>query len=321
MPDLVMHHYFGKSVYHKLPDEIKVKIDNIKLYDFATAGPDPFFFVSFWNGKKNKESLNFGNFMHKNKTRDFFIKLIDVSKKDEKMFSYLCGFIAHYALDLKAHPYVFYHTGVYNKDDITTLQYRGLHTVLERGMDTYIIKKHYYKNPNRFKIYKHVLTLKKLDESLKPSVNEVFKKVFNKSDGFEHVNKSIKDQRKFYKFIYDPFGIKNKLLAKLDNNKSSLDLKTLSYYGKEIKDVDIFNLNKNKWTNPADVTITSSESFFELFDSALEDCIKMIKVAYEVVFEIKEINLNNYFLNLSYLTGLDVETEQPMKYFKNIFDK
>ena len=321
MPDLVMHHYFGKKVFEKLDEEVREKIDNVNLYDFATAGPDPFFFVKFLKGKENKKSLEFGNYMHNNKTRDFFIELNKVSNSEPKMFSYLAGFICHYALDVKAHPYVFHKTGLFKKDDPSSLKYRGLHTKLERAMDSYIIKEGYKKNPNKFKISQEVLTLKKLDKSLKNGFDTVYKNVFNTDDGFNHVNSSVIYQRKFYKFVYDPHGIKQKLLTKLDNGTSGLDLKVLSYYNKSITDIDIFNLGHKEWINPIDNTVVSTESFFDLFNSALEMAISLIKASYNYIFKKEKIDLNNYFLNLSYLHGLDCEIKNEMKYFNNIFSK
>ena len=42
MPNIVMHHHFGKVVYSALSDDIKKAIDDVNLYDFATSGPNSF---------------------------------------------------------------------------------------------------------------------------------------------------------------------------------------------------------------------------------------------------------------------------------------
>ena len=319
MPDLVMHHYFGSKLLASLDSEVKAKITNKKLYDFATAGPDPFFFISFWNKAKNKVGLDFGNQMHRHKTRAFFSTLTRIAKNDKKMFSYLCGFIAHYALDVKAHPYIFFKTGVYDATNIETLKYRGLHTKLERAIDTYIIKKEYYSTPHKFKIHKHILKLKKLDNDYKQSFDQLYSEAFNINDGFDRVNKSVIDQRKFYKFIYDPWGLKQKLLTKLDNGKSSLDLKVLSYYHKEITNIDIFNIDKKVWTNPVDNTIKSNLSFFELFDEAITMAIKMINYVFKVVYQNQELD-ESQIPDLTYIDGLACDLGKPMQYFNNIFE-
>lgn len=318
MPDIVMHHYFGRNVYASLDQQIVTKINNQSLYDFATAGPDPFFFVAFANKKKNIVSREFGNYMHNNNTKGFFIKLIELTKHNHDLFSYLCGFVCHYYLDVYAHPYVFYYTGKFHEDNPDTYEYRGLHTKLERAMDSYIINK-YYGNPNKFKIHKKILTLKKLDESFRNDFDSLFMDVYDHENGYQHVNQSIKAQRKFYKFIYDPWGFMNWLLSKLDNGKSSLDLRVLSYYKKYVDDVDIFNEEHSQWLNPVDATITSSKSFFDLFRDAKVEAIDTITALYENIFNNVDNNIESYFKNLSYITGLNCENKKEMINFQNIF--
>lgn len=320
MPDLVMHYHFGRSLHKELNEKIKGRINNLYLYDFANAGPDPFFFVKFWKSKVNKESLEFGNYMHNAKTKDFFIELISICRDNKDMFSYLAGFIGHYSLDVYAHPYIFHKTGKYIKEKPETLVYRGLHTKLERAIDSSLIRDVFKTEARKFKIHKNVLKLRKLDINLKDSFNKLYFNVFSKVDGFNHVNSSVKDQRRFYKFIYDPFGIKQKLLEKIDNGTSTLDFTVLSYYKKEINDVDIFNLNKTKWNNPLDNKIESNDSFYDLFDKAIVLAKKLIEISYDVIFNNKNHDLNKYFLNLSYLHGLDCKIEKEMKYFNNIFN-
>ena len=319
MPDVVMHHYFGREVLSELNEKINAKLEDYRLYDFATAGPDPFFFVAFTNAKKNKNSREFGNYMHRHKTKAFFMKLVELTKKNNDLFPYLCGFVCHYFLDVASHPYIFYYTGVYNPDNPKTYEYRGLHTLLERAMDAYVIRNYYGSIPHKFKIHKHILTLKSINKKDKQSFDELFLSVYNHKNGYEHVNKSVKSQRKFYRFIYDPMGIKNKLLSKLDNGKSSLSLGVLSYYHKEVNDVDIFNIQHSYWTNPVDVNIVSRKSFMELFDEAKLQCINTINALYENIFAGFNNNIEGYFKNLSYITGLDCEHSGEMVNFQNIF--
>lgn len=318
MPDLVTHYYFGREVINNLHKGIQTKI-KLDIYDFASAGPDPFFFISFLNRKKNQEALDFGGIMHRSRTKTFFEKMIKITKDDNKMFSYLCGFITHYYLDTYAHPYIFHFTGEYKKDNKDTLVYRGLHTKLERAIDSYYIKKHYHPKPYKFKIHKEVLKLKKLDHRFKESFDKLYLDVYNHNYGFDYVNKSIKDQKRFYKFIYDRFGIKNKLFALLDNGKAGIDFKVLSYYGKEINSLDIFNEKHNMWFNPVDNTITSKDSFFDLFRNAKIKCEVAINAVFDYIFNDKNFNIDKYFANQSYITGLDCKDTRPLKYFNNIF--
>jgi hypothetical protein len=319
MPDIVMHHYFGREVINELEDRTVSKIKNIELYDFATAGPDPFFFVSFFKMKKNIISREFGNYMHRHKSREFFLELIEQTKINHGLFPYLSGFVCHYYLDVVTHPYVFYYTGVYDKHDPSTCQYRGLHTRLERAMDSYVIKSYYSSPPEKFKIHKVILKQKGLDKHLKYGLDILYKNVYDHDNAYEHICKSIKDQRKFYKFIYDPRGFKNILLSKLDNGQSSLDLSFLSYYGKSIEDIDIFNLEHRQWLNPVDKNIISEKTFFELFTEAKQSAITTINALYAHIFDGENNNVGTHFKNSSYLTGINCDLDNEMINFQNIF--
>lgn len=323
MPDLVMHHHLGRVVYSALPEEIKKAIQNVDLYDFATAGPDPFFFYHFFNRKLQKESKDFGDLMHRHHTKDFFVKMIEISKVDYNMFNYLCGFVTHYYLDSLAHPYVFYKTGVYKPEDPSTLVYRGLHTKLERAMDSHIIQVYYDSNPNSFKIYKKILGLKKLPKSSKESFDRLYSNVYGINDGFKYVNQTVKWQRRFYKVIYDPFGLKNKLLTKKDDGTSPLDLSVLSYYNKSIKEegIDIFNFKHKEWSNPVDKEMVKTQSFFELFDEAKDLSVECINDLYRHIFLNESFDVDKYFKDLSYITGVPCSYDLEMKYFDNIFKK
>ena len=325
MPDLVTHFYFGEEVYKRLSSRIKDKIVNKELYDFTTAGPDPFFFYKFLNGRKNEEVREFGNRMHRTKTRKFFLEMIERCKTSEHknlMFSYLAGFICHYALDSLAHPYVFHKTGEYLKNE-ETLIYRGLHTRLERAIDSYIIRCFYLETPWKYKITKNVLKLKKLPKEIYNDLDQIYLNTYDYPNASKIINDSIKYQRKFYNFIYDPVGLKQKLFEKIDNGKSGLDYTTFSYYKKEIYDLDYFNLNRRKWVNPVDDKITSFDSFWDLFEKAKTKADELIEIAYRYIYEKEDIELSNHFLNKSYLTGIDTDLDNAhdMKYYNNIFEE
>ncbi len=320
MPDVVMHHHFGKVVYSALEENVKNAISNVNLYDFATAGPDPFFYSNFLNSKLNKESLAFGEYMHRHKTKEFFAKLIELSKVDYNMFNYLCGYVTHYYLDTLTHPYIYYCTGIYKPEEEDTLCYRGLHNKLERAMDCYVIENYYDANSNTFNITNKILKLKRINKSSKESFDRLYE-VYKKSNGYKLVNNSIKWQRRFYRCIYDPFGLKNKILRKKDDGKSVIDLSMLSYYDKKIPSskIDIFNFKRKEWYNPVDKEVTYTYSFFDLLDIAKTKAVNCINDLYRAIFLNDSFDFDLYFKDLSYITGLPCSYDLDIKYFENIF--
>lgn len=323
MPDIVMHHHFGKVVYSGLNEEVKKAIYNTDLYDFATVGPDAFFFVHFLKNKSLRENKAFGDYMHNHRSRDFFIKMIEISKVDYNMFNYLCGFVTHYYLDTLTHPYIFYCTGKYDLDDDSTAIYRGLHTKMERAMDCYAIENYYDSKPNTFKIYKKILKLKRISKNSKESFDRLYSTIYGKTDGFRYVNSAIKWQRRFYRFIYDPFGLKQKILAKKDDGVSLIDYTQLSYYNKQLdlNEYDIFNFKHKTWCNPVDKEMRHKESFFDLLDQAKALSVNCINDLYKCIFLNESFDYDYYFKDLSYITGIPSSYDLEMKYFDNIFKK
>lgn len=321
MPDLVMHYYFADRLLEQLEKDARKSIGDKDLYYFASAGPDPFFFYKYYRFKQNAEVAKIGHYMHRNKVYEFFKTLTELTKKDEQnrrlLFSYLCGYIAHHSLDSLVHPYVFHKTGEYIKTKPETIIYRGLHTKLERAMDCYIIRNYFRQDPSKFNIVCEVLNLNKIPEQLKDSFDKLYEEIDVK-DGYNLVNESVKWQRKFYNFIYDPYGFKHSIFSMLDSDRMPVALSYISYYKKDIFDRDILNLEKKSWINPSDETIVSDKSVLELFDEALVKAADIILKVYEYIFLDKEIDIEEVLPKVSYLNGLSLDKAE-MKYFNNIF--
>lgn len=321
MPGIVMHHHFGKVVYSALPDEVKKAIYNIDLYDFATTGPDAFSYINFLNSKVQKENKAFSNYMHIHRTKEFFVKMVEISRVDYNVFNYLCGFVTHYYFDTFANPYIYYKTGVYDESDPSTVMYRGLNEKLKKAMDCYAIEHYYDSKPKSFNIRRKLLKLKKISKTSKESLDRLYSIVYGKNDGYKYVNSAIKWQRRYYRLILDRFGLKHRFLCKRDDGISEVDLTQISYFDKTINhnDIDIFNFKRYMWSNPVDKEMRHDESFFELLDIAKKLSVDCINALYRYVFGNESFEFDYYFKDLSYLTGIPCSYDLEMKYFDNIF--
>lgn len=321
MPDLVMHHHFARVVYSALTDEAKRSINNNGLYDFACLGPDAFLFSNFLSKEKNKSAREICELLHSTKTQDFLVELAKLAKINKDLFPYLCGYVTHYYLDITTNPYIYYKTDIYDPEVPNSIKNRGLKLKLERAMDSYVIQNYYSVSPNKFKIYKKILYLKKIPKTIQRDLDVLFSKVYGINEGYKKVNKSLKSNKMFYRFIYDPFGIKNKLFEKFDNGKSEVDWNYVSFYNKSLntRTFDIFNFKHERWFNPVNKEITSIDSFFNLFDKAKLMSLECIETLYNYVFFDEDVNLEYYFSNVSYKTGLNCHGDNVMKYFNNIF--
>ena len=133
--------------------------------------------------------------------------------------------------------------------------------------------------------------------------------------------KSLKFMYKTYKYInYDPHSSKlflYKLIDKFTNDHTT-KLNVLSFHN-EINNINqILNLDNSKWHLPFNKTITSTNSFIDLYNLALDDTINTILKITDMLSnnKINDNLINNLFQNKSLTTGINCNKKVVMKYFE-----
>ena len=178
MADIYMH--------SKLAEEVINKIDydfNKKIVFLGAQGPDPLYYNFF--SKNYKEYRKYADLMHREDTDKFFINMIEYVKNnlDKDTYSFLVGFICHYALDIKIHPYIYHKVGVYKKDDPSTHSFRGLHLKFERSIDALLIEHDLGIKHNRFKLIKEHYPLNTAPFSTMKIMDYALKETYGKEHG------------------------------------------------------------------------------------------------------------------------------------------
>ena len=323
MPASVAHAYFASDVYDTLSSELKNKLSLSRLRMFGQS-TDSFLFYRLLRLGNYKKIRRLQHISHTKKTRDFFITLIKYIKEnnlkdDIDTCSFLSGFICHYALDLTVHPYVFYKTGSFHKDEKETYKYNSLHTLMEVYLDNYLIWDREKSSPYNFPIASYCFDLSKFSESLNKTIRHTFKNVYNLKDADIKYYESLEDMKFYIKnFREDKLGIKKLLYKCIDTftSKKIMRFEYVSYHvSLDNKKFDFLNFHHHIWRNPINYSMTSRESFYDLYLKAL----KLAKGLIEDVFSYldgKDVNLEKLFLNLSYTTGLDCDLKKRMKYFE-----
>ena len=307
MPDLITHQYFGEQVLSSLPEAMAAPVRK-DIFFHTTPGPDVWFTLGFYGGK-NKAKSPRGNYMHTHESGAFLAELARECRTAEDrdaLYSYLTGFLCHYALDSTAHPYIVYRTGEYDGSE-ATLPYRGNHTRLERAIDCWIIRKKYGLVPGRFSITDTFLPLKKLPESIREPLNRAYSTVYGWENVWQDLNSAIADQRFFYRLMRDPLRLVNGLTKLFNNGTSHLDYRLLSYQGRDLnpEQVDYLNENHTQWQHPFAPAVTSTASFVELLELGRQKARQLIEIIYYYVYRNAEYDLPSLIGNDSYSTGLD----------------
>ncbi len=316
MADIYMH--------SKLAEEVINKIDydfNKKIVFLAAQGPDPLYYNYF--SKNYNEYRKYANLMHNKDTDKFFINMITYIKDNlnKDTYSFLVGFICHYTLDVKIHPYVYHHIGIYKKDDPKTHSYRGLHLKFERSIDALLIERDLGIKHNRFKLIKKHYPLKTAPFSTMKIMDYVLKETYGKEHG--GVMYLISSQKMYWNlkhFVQDRFGIKKLIFKIIDlfNKDLNMFYQDLPFYN-HLENYDFHNLKKKLWYHP----VTNEEydySVIDLYDQARKHAQSIIEEVTLYLFEDKAVDLKELFTNLSYNTGINCDQPMPMKYF-NIYRK
>ena len=322
MPATFFHAYHGENVYNLLSDEVKDKINLDRMKTFA-QGTDPMMFYNLISIFPGKSIRKYQKICHNTKTRDFFIELINNIKcnnYDEDSFSFLCGYICHYVLDSTFHPYIIYKSGQFNKNDKETFKYNGKHAIMEAFLDNYIIESFLNLNSNTFRVDKYALYTKRFSNNLNVLLNNSFKNVYNFENMDKYYYKAIcQMKRDIYLGRYDSIGFKRCIYKLVDfiTPKYFFCFESVSYYQKISKEVSdsYLNVSKKIWHYPSDYNKKSNKNFDELYNSALNEAKRLIEISYKYING-ENIDLNKYFTNKSFLTGIDCNIKKKIKYFE-----
>lgn len=326
MAGTITHAYFAEDLYKKLDDNTRKKIncstENLKTY---AQGHDIFYFYYSLNLKYGKEIREAGRTFHKKKTKLFFINMINYInnnnnlKNDPNVISFLYGYICHYSLDCTIHPYVTYKSGIFKRNNKETYKYNSKHSEIETYIDSYMIYKNEHINPGKFKVHQFCFNYK-TDENLKKLIDYAFKKTYDIDKASNIYFRSLNIMKNLYGLMrYDPYKIKIRIYKFFDKISGKKGKKaTPISYSQELNNNEYYlNTNNKKWVHPRYNNEIHHESFEELYNNALDEAFSIINAVNKVIFENMSITyLDNYFLNLSFLSGKDCNDKKINKYFE-----
>lgn len=322
MPATITHAYFAKDVFDILPNYIQdsVNINRIKMFGQSM---DSLMFYNLFTPIPGKKIRNFASYFHQNKSQEYFINLINFIKdnnmsQDIDTCSYLCGLICHYVLDSTIHPYIYYKTGYFNKNDKTTYKYNNIHAFMEVFIDNDMVRRREKKNPYSFNISRFCFDTrpfsKKLCSTIDYSVSKTFK--INKMSSIYY--KSLKQMKLYLRlFRKDATGIKKVIYKTIDTftPKKMFRFEAISYHYPLEDKHNFLNSDHKLWRNPINYNITSTESFLDLYLKS----VKLAKMIITYTFHYingENIELDKLFVNKSYITGLDCDLKKELKYFE-----
>ena len=321
MPATITHAYFVKDVYDTLPEYIKKSVNLQRCMTFG-QNTDSLIFYNLLSILPGKNIRKFQKTFHSNNTQEFFLNVIRYIKdneiNDSDTYSFLIGFICHFALDSTIHPYIIYKSGKMRKHDSSTYKYNNRHAYMEAFIDMDMVKRRRKCNPYKFNFNKFICDTSPFSDSLNKTIDYSFFNTFKLENMSSIYYKSLK-QMKFALNLCrkDSYGIKKSIYKFIDflTPKGIFKFEAVSYHV-DLEDKNNFlNNNHTMWRNPTTYDMTSNESFIDLYTKSYRLAKILICASFDY-FNNKDIDLEQVFTNNSYITGLDCNLKKELKYFE-----
>lgn len=320
MPNIITHAIFAYKVKAKLEhSSMKECITAYKNeFTIGSNGPDFLFFYDAvpWALSPDRSVSELGNKMHNSKVNEFYMKAIEIVKKEENpemkqaMLSYLAGHLCHWALDKTVHPYIFYHTGT------GTGISKGYHHRFESMLDTMMLKKFTNKSIKEFK-YSRLCKQGKLSlDAISNYYTKIAEDVYDVTLTKEMISKSLKEWKNIQNYLYDSTGLKKMILTQIEKQADMPWAISGNVVPFKVEDpYDMLNKNRSEWKYPADPSITSNKTFMELFEDAIQVAVDAIHLLNDIVNGKTEDFAMAYFLkDQAYDTGVSGTKEMSEFY-------
>ena len=317
LPGFITHYICGEAVTHELPKEIRDILHNSRqLYNVGCQGPDMFFY--YLPGLIKKNMKNLGVDMHKTNVRTFFSNMLDNQNTADNegrllIFSYICGYLSHYALDCNAHPYVYYNSGFQVKGDKTSrLRYSARHRSFETAIDVLMLKIMSGERPASMKLWQLIKADKNHVMVIADVLSKAISGAYSRQISQKEVFNAIRYMVNLTRILQSKRGRRKKLMELAENLTIGEHIVSSVIHMQEIMNSeDYLNLKKQPWYMPWDGDNEINHSFGEIYNQAVADGAKLIiKNYFYLKGSITKDELVDAIGNKSLASGLDIDDDK-----------
>jgi hypothetical protein len=315
MSDIYVHLKAAYQVFENSDESVQEIIKNHpKAFNLGAQGPDFLFYHRIYPWTAKSKLKKFGEKIHSESINEFFISGFKIIKETKSEYvksllsSYFYGFLTHYAIDTKTHPFIFYYSGHEGGHN---------HKYFECLLDTCMAKE----TKNAFSPTHKKIKLSLLDRShIARFVHENIFNVFDQDTPIKAIEQSMSDMVKVLSMLRDPLHVKKPLIKSIDKvSKSDGKLKTAIFPRVIDSSIDYFNSKHEEWYHPCPPHKSSTASFVDLVEEGELFGIELIKNA-ENFMEgiISKDTFEGVIQNLGYDTGIDISNNPIMSKSKKM---
>ncbi len=291
MPSHVTHQVFAREALKRaggtgLVERIE---PYARYFVFGAQGPD--FYLH--NHRTKPSGLIFGRLLHNEGYGAFLAHAAAEAKErgysvESPPGAYLLGFVTHAPLDRKAHPFINYFSGWFEQENRESFRYHRCHPFFERIIDKLVLEERTSQRIENYDFFSCFDCGESIPESIRDITAASIERTFPEYRGEDHniarVENAYHDTRRFYIFT-NPTERRNLHAAYEHDDGGSDPLNRLLalFHPPSLPDMDYLNLQRNEWNHPGDETEVHRESFYDLYDSAIEDSIPPIRALIDVL--------------------------------------
>jgi len=317
VPGFITHYICGEATINELPRDIKDILQNSRqLYNVGCQGPDMFFY--YLPGLIKKNVKNLGVCMHKSNIRAFFSNMLDIQNAaaDEErlmIFSYICGYLTHYALDCNAHPYVYYKSGFRVEGDKTSqLSYSVRHRSFETAIDVLMLKMMSGEKPADKKLWQLIKAEKSHAMIIANALSTAISEAYGRHICQKEVFSAIRYMVGLTRVLQSKHGRRKKLMELAEDLTIGEHVVSSIIHMQEIKNgKDYLNLKKQPWYMPWDADNEINHSFGEMYSQAVVDGAGLITANFKYLKNsITKEELLIAIGNRSLASGLDIDQDK-----------
>lgn len=266
MPNIWTHILFGQEILQRTGMEHWLKGETRSLFHLGCQGPDPLFYHHFLPWQWDKRMNELGERMHEDHCGDFLISMfrsLQGSGDGERALVYACGFLLHHVLDRNAHPYIFARSGFK----------RWNHQRFEIILDSIAASRLAGITTWRMPVWKELWLAGGMPAEVVRMLDALAAEYY--PDAYEgltpaHWHDCYRQMITALKLFHDPYGVKRVITAgKIEP----------FVYKRRVAALDYCNDSRGAWRDPVDREWVRSTSFWDHWDDALEEGIRLFRLA------------------------------------------
>lgn len=275
MPGPKTHHIFYKDLKKGLSKETRLSLPHYDDYSLFAQGHDFLIYHDFYkifNQKRLDTNVLNSELLQEYLFPEFVYRYLKTAEnrgaiEDEQVRLFIGpGYIAHHMLDAYTHPMIIYFAGDHARDP---RKETWTHGIVETLLDIYLMEKKEGKNAATYPVHHDFsFDTSKIRKALIAIIDESLKEVYRIQGGGQLFFKSFSQVELFARCLkYDPTGLKGKIFDALDPALKGTS--SFSYHRNPNEVFEYLNEGHERWLNPMDSSITSTDSFMDLYDKAL----------------------------------------------------